>query len=84
MDFNILANNHIVHGKLGRYVEFKSEPLWEFEGDIKLFVQKEGDITLLLTPSETNWAEYTPENYSTDFNCFENEGYYLQIIDWKL
>lgn len=75
----------------------RTEPEWGNWKSGPLFVQKrEGELPkrygrngtrwqdgalLILCPHEDVTAEYSEEDYSPEYDCFNNEEYYLQI-DW--
>jgi hypothetical protein len=79
-----LENGHKIKGKLGFYVEHKSEPDWIYEGEIELYVERYKGKIVTITPKNEAWAEYVLDDYSEEDKCFEAEGYYMKVLDWNL
>lgn len=78
MRINELKDGQTVRGRWGR--AGPEAVNWGQWRDVALHIQldRQGNVALIALKG-TNWAEYTPTDYSQKYNEFVVEDYYLQI-----
>lgn len=84
MKIEKIKNGHMLKVKLGRYVENKTEPDWEYEGLICLHVETFEGRIVNLTPKNYPWAEYSLEDFNKEFNEFAIEGWHMRVLEWNM